>query len=111
MARIDLPTNPVELIELAKKVKDKHLLDGTNSPLNVISTEVDWSALDGSLDKCKALGEKAQELSRQVEQLYEERDLLLRPVNEAVKKSRNLLKNAYPSNPKKLGEWGFQVVS
>jgi hypothetical protein len=52
---------------------------------------------------------RAEELRRQMELTYRERDLLVKPIKEAVMASRDLLLGAYRANPKKLGDWGFEV--
>jgi hypothetical protein len=39
-----------------------------------------------------------------------ERDLLLEPIEEAVRRGKNLLKTIYAKNPKLLTEWGFDVT-
>ena len=45
-----------------------------------------------------------------MEKAYRERDLLIEPIDETVKASRNLLKALNQKNPKRLADWGFQVA-
>lgn len=109
MSRIDVPRNTIELVDLARRINKKHVADGDKSPLNLLE-EVNWTELSSNADKTEEIHRRAEELMRQVDQLYKERDLLLLPIGDGIKKTRNFLKNLYPSNPKKLGEWGMDVV-
>lgn len=109
MARVDIPTGAKDIIDLGKTFYGKHVADGDKSPLNLFE-EVNWNALGPTLDQCAEKHKRAEELMRQAELLYQERDLLVKPVEEGLKKSRNFLKNLYQSNPRKLGEYGLDVV-
>ena len=44
-----------------------------------------------------------------MEEAYRERDIYMPAIDEAVKASRTLLKAHNQKNPKRLGEWGFDV--
>jgi hypothetical protein len=44
-----------------------------------------------------------------MELAYRERDLLLTPITETVKASRDLLLGVFRAKPKKLGDWGFKI--
>jgi hypothetical protein len=55
------------------------------------------------------LHKKAEELKRQAEEAYRQRDLLLGEITESVKASRDLLQGVYRDTPKTLGEYGFEV--
>jgi hypothetical protein len=47
----------------------------------------------------------------QAENLYKQRDLLLIPIKESIRSSRDVLLGIYRENPRELGEWGFEVNS
>jgi hypothetical protein len=53
--------------------------------------------------------DEAETLKGQMEAAYRERDLLLPPIDEILKGSRNLLKALNAKNPKRITEWGFSV--
>lgn len=61
------------------------------------------------LTECLQHHLRAEELKRQMELAYRERDRLVKPINETVKASRDLLLGVYRANPKRLGDWGFKV--
>ena len=42
VARVIIPTNPAEVLDLAKKVSDKHIADAASSPLNAL-VDNKWS--------------------------------------------------------------------
>jgi len=44
-----------------------------------------------------------------METAYRERDLRTEAINVVLRKSRTLLKGLNSSNPKRLGEWGYEV--
>ncbi|OYU64690.1 MAG: hypothetical protein CFE22_17440 [Cytophagaceae bacterium BCCC1] len=106
--RVGIPINVQEILELAEIIKNKHLTDGQLSPLNSL-TEHNWSTMGPRLEVCVQHHLKAEELRRQMELAYRERDAMLKPISETVKASRDLLMGVYRSSPKKLGEWGFMV--
>lgn len=106
--RITIPTNVQEMIDLGRIVKSKHVADGATSPLNAL-VDHPWAEMEAQLNESLELHLRAEELKRQMELTYRERDAKLKPVCETLKASRDLLLGIYRSNPKKLGEWGFKV--
>jgi hypothetical protein len=106
--RVGIPINVQEILELAEIIKNKHQADGQLSPLNSL-TEHNWATIGPRLEDCVQHHLKAEELKRQMELAYRERDAMLKPISETVKASRDLLMGVYRSSPKKLGEWGFMV--
>lgn len=106
--RVGIPINVQESLELADIIKNKHQADGQLSPLNALSDH-SWSITGPQLEVCVQHHLKAEELRRQMELAYRERDALLKPISETVRASRDLLMGVYRSSPKKLGEWGFKV--
>ncbi len=108
VGRIAISRNPGELLQLATKVYLKHQAEGENSPLKNLDG-IDWTVVGPSIDGALLLHNEAEELKGRMEQAYRERDLLIAPIEGAVKASRNLLKALNQQNPKRLCDWGFQV--
>jgi len=106
--RIEIPKNPAEMLTLATRVYAKHLADGANSQLSVLA-DYDWSQVGPTVQTAQAKHNEAETLKGQMESAYRERDLLLTPIEEILKSSRNLLKALNAKNPKRLSEWGFNV--
>jgi hypothetical protein len=106
--RVEVPRNPEKVMELATKITTKHAADGATSPLNALSDD-NWTDNGPRLTQAKDLNTQAKQLEKDVENLYKQRDLLLKPVIDTVKASRDLLLGANKKNPKKLGDWGFVV--
>ena len=108
MARVVISKSPDKLLALAKRVLDKHTADGASSPLNSLR-DFSWAEHATKVAAAEALHIQAKELERQVEQLYQNRDALLAPVEQTVRSSARLLNGIYKKSPKTLGEWGFEV--
>ncbi len=106
--RVSIPANVQEAIELAGMVRTKHEADGANSPLKTLQDN-NWTDISEKLDACEQQHLKAEELRRQMELAYRERDALFKPISETLRASRDLLMGVYRAQPKKLGEWGFRV--
>ena len=108
MARVVIPENPEKALRLAEKVMAKHTADGAASPLNTLNDHT-WAANGPKVAQALALEAQAKQLEKDVENLYKQRNALIAPVKETLRSSRDLLLAAYKTNPKKLGEWGFEV--
>ncbi len=106
--RIVVPTNIGELLKLGTLIYNKHLADGTKSPLNSLS-DYNWNDHGPNLPLASAKHDEAEEYTRRAEQAYRERDRLMGDVTGLVRSSRDLLKAVFSKTPKKLGEWGFEV--
>ena len=106
--RVNIPTKPIELIRLAKKISVKHFADGINSPFKLMQNS-DWDLVGPLTADCLKAHEDAEEMSRKTEALYRKRDAMLKQIDDTVKASRDLLLGIYRGGPKKLGEWGFEV--
>lgn len=107
--RVTIPRNPKERLELAGRVFAKHQADGAGSPLSALQ-ENNWTTHGPNVAEALTLHNQAEDLSRQIEELYRQRDVLLEPITEAVKSSRDLLLGIHRTNPKRLGDWGFEVA-
>lgn len=106
--KIHISKNVQELIEQAELVFQKHQADGENSVLNALQN-INLQDEQAKINQCKAHHLRAEELKRQMELAYRERDILVDSINETIRSSRDLLLGVYRANPKKLGEWGFKV--
>jgi hypothetical protein len=69
-----------------------------------------WTEVGVTLTQAEELHIKAEKLKREMDQVYEERDKLLKPIEEIVKSSRDILIGVHKKQPKKLGEWGYIVI-
>lgn len=107
-ARILIPTNVQEVLELAEIINAKHAADGATSPLNTLQ-DLKLTDIGPRLAACQQQHLKAEELRRQMELAYRERDVMLKPIAETIKASRDLLTGVYRTQPKRLGDWGFKV--
>ena len=106
--RVNIPNNPAQELDLAAKIYDKHLSSGTGSPLNALQTH-NWTDNGPLVADALSLHNQAEELKRQAEEAYRQRDLLVAEIDQSVKSSRDLLLGIYRDNPKQLGQWGFEV--
>lgn len=106
--RITIPTNPTELLNLAKSIYTKHTDDGADSPLNQLEDD-NWADNGPKIADALDLDAQTKQLEKALENLYAQRNLLLDPVKKTVLASRDLLSGKFSKNPKKLGDWGFVV--
>jgi len=106
--RVNIPKNAEELLDLAAKVYQKHIDLADASPLNAMVSHK-WSDNGPNVAACLQLHKQAEELKRQAEEAYRQRDLMLVEITESVKASRDLLLGVYRDTPKTLGEYGFEV--
>lgn len=106
--RIVIPKNPAELLDLAKKIYDKHLADGAASPLNAMQ-DFNWATEGPKVGPCKTNHIAAEQAAKLAEQLYRQRDVDLPDVRAIVQNSSQILKSIYAKNPKILGDYGLVV--
>ena len=65
--RVKIPRrNTSALLDLAKKVREKHVADGDASPLKVLN----WEAISPMIDEALAIEEKALKLKREKLSIY-----------------------------------------
>lgn len=106
--RIEISQNVEEMLNLASKVYGKHQIDGDASPLlNLDGTN--WNDVGPRINPALAKHHEAEDLKKQMEKAYRERDLLMPAIKDALITSRNLLKALNQRNPKRLADWGFEV--
>jgi hypothetical protein len=103
--RVKIDNNAESILNLANLVAQKHKELGDNSPLK----QLDWNVQAENVTKALELHKQAKEYQRLAEQAHEQRNTLLTVIDDLVKQSRDLLKALYRNEPKKLGEFGFNV--
>lgn len=106
--RVVVSPNFTELMELAETVYKKHLADGANSLLNNLDGD-DWAVSGPLIAPSLALHKQAEELAKQADKIYRERDTMAASVKSALITSKNALKGRFSNSPKKLADWGFVV--
>ncbi len=105
VVRVKISKNTEELLKLADLVAKKHQALGDTSPLKAL----DWDKQAENVGKALELHKQAKEYERLTKQAHEQRNLLTTPLDDLLKQTRDLLKALYRTEPKTLGEFGFQV--
>lgn len=108
-SKISYGNSTTEVLDVASKLVVKHKGDGEASPLRAL-TDINWTTIEGAIPMAIAKQREAEEYRMKSDMLYRERDLLLEPIVEVVRRSKNLLKTVHSKNPKALSEWGFDVT-
>jgi hypothetical protein len=106
--RVTIPENVEEQLQLAELVYAKHQDQGSASPLKVME-DVNWDNIGPNLENVKAKHLQAEELRRQMELAYAEREAMMIEITNALRSTRNMLKGIYSSSPHMLSNWGFEV--
>jgi hypothetical protein len=111
--RINIPSNPDQLISLAQSVLAQHTKLGAASPLNGIEGIANFGA---QVDTADTNNDLADTLYKQAETATENRDKALGPnattpgyVRYFVTSARDVLAGLNKGNEHKLGDWGFEV--
>jgi len=107
--RVPISPNPKKMLTMAADVYKKHEDEGTSSPLLILDG-TDWKVIGPTIERALALHNEAEKLKGRMEAAYRERDLLIAPISKGLKASRNLLKAINKDNPRRLANWGFEVV-
>ncbi len=114
--QVIIPRNADELIVLAKKVIEKHNLDGGASLLH----DLDWNTLGSKLYDAEMKLEEARQVSRDKEKATQARNIALgidrgqnsktpNTVKYIVKSIRDTLLGLFRGREQELGDWGFEV--
>ena len=112
--RIEIPSNPEELIALLEKVLAKHGKDAANSPLKDLA----MSPLGSLTAEAKKQHADGKDYSKKSETCTQARDLALGASKGAVERGtarfillqiRDTLMGRYKGEEQKLGDWGFSV--
>jgi len=105
--RVRIPKqDPKELLNLATKMRAKHLADGDASPLKVLN----WTELNPLIDEAIALEDRALQLKREKLMTFQQRSRQLLALTNAVRSSRDILSGVHSEGMKALGLWGFDVL-
>ena len=107
--RVPISHNPKKMLTMAADVYKKHKEEGTSSPLLILDG-TDWKVIGPTIEQALALHKEAELHKGRMETAYRERDLLITPISKGLKASRNLLKAINKDNPRRLANWGFEVV-
>lgn len=112
MARVNIPTNPDDLIALAKAIVKKHKDVGAGSPL----APLDMAEMDTKTIAADTENKSAAQLYRDAEKATQDRDLALGSGNAVkgtvlnyVRSVRDILSGINKGNEQALGDWGFEV--
>ncbi|MFT5470967.1 MAG: hypothetical protein ACI8UO_006100 [Verrucomicrobiales bacterium] len=106
--KIKIPSNKEKIIELAQSIADQDAELGAGSPL----ASLNWGELlgdAGALKLAKEHHQAAKKLEKDVEKEYEDRDKFVAGLLKLVRRSRDILKGVHAEEPKKLGDFGFEV--
>jgi hypothetical protein len=103
--RVEIPTNPSELLKLAESIKARHDDLAAASPLKGL----DWAQVAPKIAQASQLDDQSSTLHRDAEKAREARDVLIPSVTEFVRSSRDVLLGLNRSNPRALGDFGFGV--
>ena len=105
MARIDLPTDPTDIITLAKAVHDKHVALGAATPLGNIK----WDALAPKITQAETFDKEADRLRTQSEQARQKRDNFVPELTALVRNARKILTGTYADELRTLEDFGYNV--
>ena len=108
MARVNIPTNPGQLIDLCVAVKDEHNKQAATSPLSILK----WDDISPVVVEADGLDDQIGKLSRELEKLTERRRTLIEKPDglaDFARQSRDILSGVYRNEMKKLGDFGFEV--
>ena len=116
IVRVDIPTNPKELIALALKLKAQDDELGAASPLKGIKN---WTNFAGLLATADTQQKQSDLLSEQAQTATEARDIALNhkgelrenTVRHFVVAGRDLLLGQNKGNENVLGDYGFEVAN
>ena len=104
--RVRIPQqDPKALLDLALKLRAKHLADGEASPLKVLN----WTEVNSLIDSAIEVEDRAIKLKREKLQMYELRSRQLITLANVVRSSRDVLTGVHRGEMKTLGLWGFDV--
>ena len=105
--RVKIPArDPKALLDLANKVREKHVADGDASPLKVLN----WDQINTAIDDAIAIEDKALKMKRDKLKFYQQRSRRMEAVVKVIRNTRDVLAGVHPDEMKALGEWGFDVL-
>lgn len=110
--RVDFPRNPDEQIDIIGKMLEKHDADVAKSPLRLMDVE----ALRAVYNATKDLRDAYKLLIAQALTANGDAQVKLGAIQSdgsglfLMAQARDLLLAVYASNPRELGEWGWEVA-
>ena len=105
--RVRIPVRDVKaLLDLAKKVREKHLADGDASPLKVLN----WEMINTTIDEAISSEAEALKLKREKLKMYQQLNRRREAVVNVMRNTRDVLSGVFPDEMKVLGLWGFDVL-
>lgn len=104
--RIGIPSSSSEIIALAGNIQTKHTADGKNSPLD----SLDWEKYGPLITQAVALNKQIGDLTKQTEQLVQQRNLIEPELKDFVRSSRDVLQGVHRQALRQLLDWGFDVT-
>ena len=107
-ARVNIPVNPRELIDLCVSVAAGHKEQGKDSPLSILA----WDEVNPVITEADELDAKIADMSRELEKLTQRRRTLIEKpggLGDFARQSRDVLSGVYRNEMKRLGDFGFQV--
>jgi hypothetical protein len=108
--RIRIYTNVRQSLELAKKIYERHLVEGNESMLSLLE-DFSWEATGPKISFCLEKHKEAISLGKQSEEMYRQRDAVLAEITDIVKASKALLNQRLALTPEKLNDWGITINS
>ena len=111
MARINYPKRFFDQQLLFEKTRDKHVADGSASPLTAFLAAEGISLTADALayDAARTAHIASLQYEKDMEKFRRDRDDELDPVFKRLKGEVQFLKGFYKSNPAVLGDWGITV--
>ncbi len=104
--RVVIPVNNSKaLVDLARKVNEKHLADGDSSLLKSLN----WAEATAIITQAEQAQAKAEACKREMLEAYQQRELSMKILLEILRDSRDILTGANSKQMKVLGQWGFDV--
>lgn len=103
--RVEIPTNPSEIIDLLKSIKTKHESLAAASPLGGLK----WNLIAPSLTTADEKNQLSIKLRRDAETATGARDVEMPALTEAIRSARDILMGLNRDNPDALGDFGFDV--
>ena len=104
--RVKIPArDPKALLDLANKVREKHVADGDASPLKVLN----WDQINTAIDDAVTIEDKALKMKRDKLNFYQQRSRRIEAVVNIMRNTRDILTGVHSDEMKALGAWGFDV--
>ena|SRR6188768_1195400 len=100
--RVKIPTRDVKaLLDLANKVREKHLADGEASSLKVLN----WEQVNLTIDDAISIEDKALKMKREKLGMYQQRSHRMEAVVHLMRNTRDVLTGVHPDeiSPWRLG--------